>query len=100
MRQRSRRKKTSWSSRGSWNADMIQRILLGAVTSLSLLAQGGRGGAAIPALSEQQRAALMSMTSDLAPQAQAVTQARTALTASSFAAQNRSTAIHGAADAA
>ena len=79
---------------------MIQRILLGALTSLSLFAQGGRGGGAIPALSEQQRAVLMSMTADLASQAQAVTRARTALTASSFAEQNRSAAIHAAADAA
>jgi len=79
---------------------MIQRILLGAFISLSLFAQGGRGGGAIPALSEQQRAVLMSMTADLASQAQAVTRARTALTASSFAAQDRSEAIHAAADAA
>jgi hypothetical protein len=62
---------------------MVNRILVTALSSLSLFAQGpGRG---IPNLTEQQTAALAGMTADLTPPTQSVTTARASLTAAAFA---------------
>jgi hypothetical protein len=76
---------------------MFKSILLTAIASLSLFAQGpGRG---IPDLTEPQTAALDRMTADLTPQAQSVTAARAALTAASFAQPRNDAAIQAQADA-
>jgi hypothetical protein len=75
---------------------MTKRLLLAALTSLSLFAQGpGRG---IPNLTEQQTAALDRMTAELAPLAQSVTTLRTALTAVAFADPRNGSAIQGKAE--
>jgi hypothetical protein len=76
--------------------DMIKSLLLAALTSLSLFAQGqGRG---IPNLTEQQTAALERTTADLAPLAQSVTTLRTALTAGAFAEPRNDASIQAKAE--
>lgn len=68
-----------------------------ALTGLTLLAQGpGRG---IPDLSEAQSAALARMNAGMAPQVQALTAARAALTAASLAQPRSPAAMESAADA-
>jgi hypothetical protein len=76
---------------------MFKLTLLAAFTGLSLFAQGpGRGSSD---LAEQQAAALTRMSADVAPQAQAMTAARAALTAAAFAEPRNDTAIHAKAQA-
>ena len=76
---------------------MVKRTLLAALTAISLFAQGpGRG---IPDLTESQTAGLTRMTAELAPPAQAVAAARTALIAAAFAEPRNDAAIHAKAEA-
>ncbi len=76
---------------------MRKYALLIAVTGLTLQAQGpGRG---IPGLTEAQSAALTRMNTDLAAQAQAVSAARAALTAASFAERSDDEVLRARAEA-
>jgi hypothetical protein len=75
---------------------MMKSLLLAALTSLSLFAQGqGRG---ISNLTEQQAAALARMAADLTPLAQPVTALRTALAAAAFADPRNDAAIQARAE--
>ncbi len=75
---------------------MMKSTFVAALISSSLFAQGpGRG---IPDLSEPQRAALTRITAELAPQIEAVTQARAELTAAAFAGARDEAAIRAQAE--
>ena len=76
---------------------MMKSTFVAALISSSLFAQGpGRG---IPDLSEPQRAALTRMTAELAPQMEAVSQARGELTAAAFAGARDEAAVREKAEA-
>ena len=76
---------------------MFKRALLAALTAIGLFAQGaGRGGSE---LAEQQSTALARMSADLAAQVEALTAARTALTAAAFAEPRSDAAIRARAEA-